>query len=177
MYKDSSLISSSLTDLLHKNEEIELIEPVDKRARMRSVRMYLLIALGIFVILDGYLWTSGMLVKDTLIATILTIFFWNILTLLALGAAYRTYKRMDKAFYALTNMRIIYCTLSQSKEIDSAYFKDIHEVTPDKHMVKIDLNDMGEHGKRYRYVHGVVDPEGFCTKINERLEPFRLGPK
>jgi predicted membrane protein len=177
MYTDNSLISPALTDFLNKNEKIELIRKVDKRATLRSVRMYLLIALAIIVILDGYLWTSGMLTRDTFSTTILVILFWNIPTLLVLGAAYRTHKRMDKAFYALTNMRIIYATLSQSKKIDSVYFKDVHEVVPHKNMLKIDLNDMGENGKRFRHVQGVNDPEDFCAKINQRLESFRLGPQ
>ena len=177
MYQDSSLITPTLTSLLQKNEEVEFIQAINKKAGMKAVRMYLLIALAIILVLDGYLWTSGVLSRDTITETILVTLAWNIPTLMALGAAYRAFGRLDKAFYALTNMRIIYSTLNQTAKIDSVYFKDIHEVTSHKHMVKIDLNDMGEYSKRFRHIQGVNDPEDFCIKVNQRLESFRLGPQ
>ena len=177
MYTDNSLITPSLTDLLKKNEKVEFIQQCDKQALMRSVRLYLLIALGTFLLFDGYLFMNGMSSDATIGAIVLAIFFFNIPTLLALGAAYRTYQRVNSAFYALTNMRIIHTKLTALKKMDSIYFKDIHEVSPHKNSVKIDLNDFGEYTKRFRYIHGIKDPKDLCDKIETRLESFRLGPQ
>ena len=177
MYTDSSLITPALTDLLKKNEEVQFIERGDKQALMGTVRMFLFIALGAILLFDGYLFSTGMLSRSEPLTKVFSIFFWNIPAILCLGAAYRSYKRIDSAFYAVTNMRVIYTKLSSWKKMDFVYFKDIHEVSADKHSVKVDLNDYSEYTKRFRHIQGVKDPKSLCDAIDTRLESFRLGPQ
>lgn len=177
MYTDNSLITPALTDLLKNNEKVEFIQRGDKKSLMRSVRLYLWIAMGTILLFDGYLLLNGMSADATIGAIILAIFFFNIPTILSLGAAYRAYKRVNSSFYALTNMRIVYTKLTAWKKMDFIYFKDIHEVSAHKNSVKVDLNDFGEYTKRFRHVQGVIDPKDLCDKIDSRLESFRLGPK
>ena len=74
-------------------------------------------------------------------------------------------------------MRVIYTKLSSWKKMDFVYFKDIHEVSADKHSVKVDLNDYSEYTKRFRHIQGVKDPKSLCDAIDTRLESFRLGPQ
>ena len=177
MYTDNSLITPALTEILKKNEKIEFIQECNRQALMRSVRIFLLIALGTFLLFDGYVFLNGMSSEATIGAKALAFIFFNIPTLLALGAAYRTYQRIKGAFYAITNMRIIHTKLTAWKPLDSIYFKDIHEVSSEKMLVKIDLNDYSEYTKRYRYIHGVQDSKDFCHRVDTRLESFRLGPQ
>ena len=175
IYTDASLITPALTAMLQKKEEIEFIEKPLKSAYRRSILGYLGLAFALILVLDGYLWDAGMLIKDTWYMTLAVIFFWNIPTLFLLGGAFRVYKRREKAFYAYTNMRVIYTTLNSTERIDFVYFKDIHHIDVKDKLVRIDVNDMIEHNKKMRHIHGVRDPQKFSQIINTKLEPFRLG--
>lgn len=189
-------LKGEMADFLGPQEKFIFISKTNKstyEAIAKKQNIYMMILIAIFV---GYAFLAlsgnnldkalaGIITATPLFVIFIYVFYRKTIIYRAAAA---------HAVYGLTNMRIFYTDVHRAStknifrwgredetELNSFYFKDIHEVksTQDK-KINIDLNDFtnsGNSNARHRIIHhidGVENAADLAAAVQELLVPFRL---